>query len=331
LAGQAGLTYRNYGFFMSNGSKTKDGKQIIPDNYPASTGLQPGGRDLGGVTNVDYRKFDLDYPDSEAWQIYYGRTKNERFKWPKTKFGQYDSPSRFSEWNREFRQMLAKDSSGDAVPALMTIRMGSDHTHGANPGKKAPRAMVADNDFAIGQLVETISKSPIWRSTAIFILEDDAQNGPDHVDAHRSTCYVISPWIKKGTIDHNFHNTASCLRTLEQVLGLPPMCQYDAIASLVGDWDTAPRNDAPYAAILPPAKVMMDTNPLANEVTPSSPEQALIDESLKMDFTVADRAPADKLNEILWKVSRGPNAKMPATPNGIAGVTVPKTKDDDDD
>lgn len=191
--------------------------------------------------------------------------------------------------------------------------------------------MVADNDFAVGQLVETISKSPIWKSTAIFILEDDAQNGPDHVDAHRSICFVISPWIKKQSIDHTFHNTSSCIRTMELLLGLPPMCQYDAIATPIANWDSAPNNAEPYAAILPPASILVQINPKQNEVKPVSPEAALLNDALKMDFTVADRVPAEQLNEMLWKMSRGYNSKMPATPKGIAGVTVPKTKDDDDD
>jgi hypothetical protein len=305
---------------------------VIPDNYPASAGLQPAGRDLSGVTNVDYRKFDLNYPDSEAWKIYYERTKDERFKWKLNKFGKYDSPSRFTEWNREFQQMLKKDPTGGAVPSLMTIRLPNDHTSGANPGMKTPRAMVADNDFGLGQVVETISHSPIWKSTAIFVIEDDAQNGPDHVDAHRSTCYVISPWIKRGSVDHTFHNTSSCLRTIELLLGLPPMCQYDAIARPIGNWDTVPNNAEPYTAILPPAEVMIDTNPLKNEQRQVSPEQAqLMEESEQMDFTVADRAPADKLNEIIWKMSKGPDAKVPPTPHGIPGVTMAKPKDDDDD
>src|SRR5258706_12158304 len=110
--------------------------------------------------------------------------------------------------------------------------------------------MVADKDYAVEQLVKTVRKSAIWKKTAIFILEDDAQDGPDHVDAHRSICLVISPWIKKASIDHNFHNTSSCIRTMELLLGLPPMCQYDAIASPIMDWDTQPNNDEPYAAIL---------------------------------------------------------------------------------
>jgi hypothetical protein len=109
------------------------------------------------------------------------------------------------------------------------------------------------------------------------------------------------------------------------------MCQYDAIATPMANWDDAPRNDQPYKAFLPPASVMILTNPASNEVRPSSPEQRVLEESLKMDFTVADRAPADKLNEILWQMERGPGTRVPFTPKGIAGVTVPRTKDDDDD
>lgn len=331
LAIKHGLTYRNYGFFVGSGIRTKEGVQVTPDNYPASAGLQPGGRDLGGVTDIDFRRFDMDYPDSDAWLIYYNQTKNELFKWPRIKFGKYDSPSRFAEWNREFQMMLKKDPSGGAVPNLMTIRLPTDHTAGANPGKKSPRAMVADNDYAVGQLVEVVSKSPIWKHCAIFIIEDDAQNGPDHVDAHRSTCYVISPWIKKGSIDHTFHNTSSCLRTIEMLLGLPPMCQYDAIAAPIMNWDVAPNNDPPYTAILPPGKIIGETNPKEGEKTPISPEQAdLMERSKRMNFEVADKAPADELNEIIWKMTKGMDAKVPPTPKGIAGVTMPKEKDDDD-
>jgi YVTN family beta-propeller protein len=331
LARKHGLSYRNYGFFVSNGVKTKEGVVVTPDNWPASAGLQPGGRDLGGITDIDFRRFDTGYPDSEAWQILYERTKDERFKWKTIKFGQYDASSRFSEWNREFGQMLKKDPSGAAVPNLMTVRFCTDHTAGANPGAKSPRAMVADNDFAVGQLVEAVSKSPIWKSTAIFIIEDDAQNGPDHVDAHRSTSYVISPWIKRGSVDHTFHNTSSCLRTIELLLDLPPMCQYDAAATPIGNWDTGPNNDREYRAILPPAKILIDTNPKENEVKPVSPEARLMEESLKMDFSVADRAPADKLNDVIWRMCMGMEARVPVTPKGIKGVTIQDVKDDDDD
>ena len=239
----------------------------------------------------------MEYPDSDAWRIWQERTKNPNAPWIKTKFGKYDAPSRFAAWNREFQQMLANDPTGGAVPNLMTVRLCTDHTAGANPGKKSPKAMVADNDFGVAQLVEAVSKSPIWKHCAIVIIEDDAQDGPDHVDAHRSTCFVISPWIKKGSVDHSFHNTSSALRTIECLLNLPPMCQYDGIATPIGNWDDAPRNDAPYEPLLPPEAIVTDTNPAKNEVKPISPEARLIEESEKMDFVNADQAPADKLND----------------------------------
>ena len=132
--------------------------------------------------------------------------------------------------------------------------------------------MVADNDYAVGQLVEAVSRSPIWKSTAIFIIEDDAQNGPDHVDAHRSTCYVIHPWIKQASVDHNFHNTASCLRTIELLLGLPPMCQYDGVRPIL-DWDTAPNNDSPFVATMPSEKIAAERNPKVGEIKPVSPSR----------------------------------------------------------
>ncbi len=332
MARKHNLTYRNYGFFVGGGTKTKDGKTIIPDNWPSSAGLQPGGRDLDGVTDLDFRRFDLDYPDSDAARLYFEKTKDPKFLWGKAKYGAADAPSRFSEWNREFQMMLTKDPTGAAVPNLMTVRFCTDHTAGLNADKHTPRSMVADNDYAVGQLVETVSKSPIWRSCAIVVIEDDAQNGPDHVDAHRSTCYLISPWIKRGSIDHTFHNTASCLRTIELLLGLPPMCQYDATAQPILNWDTAPNNDAAYEAILPPEAVIRERNPSVNEVKPVSPEARLMKRSMEMDFANADKAPADELNDIIWKTVKGWDAEQPPTPRGtVAGIAGAKAKDDDDD
>jgi hypothetical protein len=227
--------------------------------------------------------------------------------------------------------MLKKDPSGGAVPNLMFVRLPTDHTAGANPGMKAPRAMVADNDYAVGQLVEAVSRSPIWKHCAIFIIEDDAQNGPDHVDAHRSVCFVASPYIKRGSVDHTFHNTSSCLRTIELLLDLPPMCQYDAVSSPIMNWTAEPRNDAVFTAILPAAEILRETNPERNEVRPYSPEARLMEESLKMNFERADKAPADLLNEVNWKLVKGAEAKVPATPRSLAGVQVPKAPSEDED
>jgi DNA-binding beta-propeller fold protein YncE len=331
LAKKRGLSIRNFGFFLSNGIKTKEGVVVTPDNYPATPGLLPAGRDLEGISNIDFRRFDMEYPDSDAWRIHYEKTHDEKFKWKKTQYGRYDAPSRFSEWNREFQMMLRKDPTGGAVPNLMFVRFCTDHTAGANPGMKTPRAMVADNDYAVGQLVEAVSRSPIWEHTAIFVIEDDAQNGPDHVDAHRSVCFVVSPYVKRASVDHTFHNTSSCLRTIELLLHLPPMCKYDAVARPIMNWDAEPRNAGVYKAILPPADILRDTNSEKNEVRPYSPEARLMDESLKMDFERADKAPADLLNEVMWKLTRGVEEKVPPTPKSLAGANPGKRPSEEDD
>ena len=133
---------------------------------------------------------------------------------------------RFSWWKREFEALLAEGK----VPRLNTIRFGNDHTEGLSLGRPAPIAHAADNDLAVGLFVEYLSHSPIWNESVIIILEDDAQNGPDHVDAHRSTTYVAGGFVKQGYVDHTPYSTTSALRTIELILGLPPMTQYDAAA-----------------------------------------------------------------------------------------------------
>jgi hypothetical protein len=300
----ANLSYRNYGFYYSFGVNS-GASTVIPDNYPASTGLQPAGHDLSGISDFDYRRYDNDYPDSEApskFGCLYSRSK----------YGKYNMPSRFSEWNREFQEMLLKDPSGNAVPAFMTVRFNHDHTQGAAPGKFTPKAEVADNDYAVGQLVEAISKSPIWKSTAIFVIEDDAQDGPDHVDAHRSPCYVISPWIEAHSVDHHFYNTDSVLKTIEGLLGVAPMSQYDAIARPIMDFDSQPRNVDTYSAILPAKTIICSMNPLMASLSPNNRLRQLAVDSSRMDFEHPDSAPARKLNEIIWKSIKGVNSELPA-------------------
>ncbi|HEY2588958.1 MAG TPA: hypothetical protein VGI81_24655 [Tepidisphaeraceae bacterium] len=331
LVRKANLSYRNYGFFVSDG--LKHGRDvIIPENYPNSVGLQPGGHDLAGVTDLDFLGFDLNYADSEARQRYAEKFNDKTFLRPRKAFGIHNSPSRFAEWHREFQEMLAKSPDGSAVPAFMTVRFGDDHTMGTNPNHHSPRSMVADNDYACGQLVDAISHSPIWKSTAIFILEDDAQNGPDHIDAHRSVCYVISPWIKAHSVDHTFQNTASCLRTMELLMGLPPMCQYDATSDPIMAWDTSPSNDAPYEPIAPDKEILGQINGRNSPKSPISPEQrSMMEESGKMDFAHADRAPADRLNEIIWKSVKGADSVLPPTPHGPPPTVARAVQKHDDD
>jgi YVTN family beta-propeller protein len=336
-ARREGLTFRNYGCFITFGVKDGD-KTIIPDNYPASAGVQPGGHDLGGITDVDYRKFDLNFPDSD------GPAEAGR-NWSMGTFGRAKLPSRIAEWKREFNLMLAKDPTGGAVPALEMIRMGTDHTSAARGGSPTPRCMVADNDYAVGELVDAVSHSPIWNSTVIVILEDDAQNGPDHVDAHRSICLVVSPWIQRGRVDHSFQNTVSAIKTMECLLNLPPMCQYDAASGVIGDWDNAPRNSEAYAAIRPAEAIFGERNPGGGERGPVSPEEVnaqdsgnvrlktpadLAMASAAMDLSRADQVPADLMNRVIWKTVRGMDSEMPPTPHRIS-AGGPVEKDDDGD
>ena len=116
------------------------------------------------------------------------------------------------------------------MPGMIIVHLPNDHTSGTSPGKPTPRAYVADNDLALGRIVEAVSHGKFWKETAIFVLEDDAQNGPDHVDAHRSTAYVISPYTKRRAVDSSMYSTSSMLRTMELILGLKPMTQFDAAA-----------------------------------------------------------------------------------------------------
>ncbi len=135
--------------------------------------------------------------------------------------------ARFSQWKRDFDSLVTIN----ALPQLSTIRFPNDHTQGMRIGKPSPYAMVADNDLAVGMFLDHLSKSPVWKESVVFILEDDAQNGPDHVDAHRSPAYVIGPYVKRNYVDHTPYSTSGMLRTIELILGLPPMSQYDAAAT----------------------------------------------------------------------------------------------------
>jgi len=329
---KAGLTYRNYGFFTSFGVGPSS-NLLLPSNLPGSAGLQPVGHDLGGVSDFDMRGYDQNFADSEAGYFYaYGSfpaTPAPLTGYPVQPdngspslfsirtFGHYNAPSRVSEFKREFAEMLALDPNGGAVPNFLMLKYSNDHTQGyrtsaTNPRIHSPRSGVADNDYAVGQTVDAVSHSAIWNSTAIFVIEDDAQDGPDHVDAHRSTCYVISPFIKRASVDHTFYNTDSVLRTMELLLGLPPMSQYDAVATPILDFDTAPNNNTLYSAILPPRSLIQELNPSMLLMKRGSPAYRLATLSNAMDFVHPDSAPPALLNEIIWKSVKGMSAKMPA-------------------
>jgi hypothetical protein len=228
----------------------------------------------------------------------------------------------------------------------MLIRLPNDHTSVLTAGKHSPRSAVADNDFAVGQFVEAISHSPIWMSCAIFVVEDDAQNGNDHVDVHRMPALVISPWAIRHAHDHRFYNTDGVLRTMELLLGLGPMTQYDAIADPIDDFEEAPPgepplNSEPFDAILPDQSIIAQINPDPRAMAPNDPLRPLAEASGHWDFTRADRAPPELANLAIWKSIKGPDVPMPPerhtlepSNRGIGAILkslwAPDADDDDD-
>jgi hypothetical protein len=220
---------------------------------------------------------------------------------------------RFSQWRRDFDSLLA----ANALPRFNTVRFGNDHTEGLKKGRPTPFAHVADNDLAVGEFVEYLSKSPIWKESVILILEDDAQAGPDHVDAHRSPVYIAGGLVKRHFIDHTMYSTTSVLRTIELILGIPPMSQYDAAATPMWRCFNTTPDLTPFHAV--PANVdLRDKNIAWNEMAKKS---------AGLDFTKEDRIPDGLFNEILWKGIKGMNAKVPA-PNRAAFVKAVKDNDD---
>ena len=203
------------------------------------------------------------------------------------------------------------EKTGD-LPQFMIMSLGEDHTKGTTPGAYTPDAAVASNDLGLGRLVEAASKSRFWKEMAIFVIEDDAQNGPDHVDAHRTAGLVISPYCKQGTVDSTLYTTASMVRTIELILGLPPLTQYDAGATPMFNCFGTTAQVAEYTPVMPQVDLY------ARNTKHSPGAQA----SAKMNFREYDHAPEEELNRILWEDAKGPNVPYP-TPIHRAVFTSP--------
>ena len=224
--------------------------------------------------------------------------------------------ARVYKWEQEFDSLIAVN----AVPAFQTVRFGNDHTEGTAAGRPTPFAHVADNDLAVGMFVEHLSKSPIWKESVVFILEDDAQNGPDHVDAHRSPAYVCGGYVKRHFVDHTMYTTSSMLHTMELILGLEPMTQYDAAATAM--WRSfAPAADASPFTALPESINLLDLNPGKGRLAAMA---------RGLDFTHEDAQPDAIMNAMLWKAVKGENAIVPA-PTRAAFIKSAPGKDRDDD
>jgi YVTN family beta-propeller protein len=215
---------------------------------------------------------------------------------------------RYAEWKREFDGYVAR---GD-LPTVEFLKFPRDHTAGTRPGAPTPKAMVADSDWATGEVVDAVSHSPYWKSSVILVIEDDAQNGPDHVDAHRTVGHVISPYTQTGKVDSVFYSSVSLLRTIELLVGLQPLTQFDGSANpLYGSFTDRP-DFTPFNALKP-------EQPLDELNVANAPLAAA---SMAMDLSQEDRAPEAVLNAAIWKSVKGADSKPPAPRHGAV--------DDDD-
>jgi DNA-binding beta-propeller fold protein YncE len=243
---------------------------------------------LRGHIDEKYRGFDLNYPDAKR-------------------------ADRFLEELKRF------EGEGD-MPRLQIVRLPNDHTQGATRGKRTPSAYVAENDAALGRIVEGISHSQFWSQTAIFVLEDDAQNGADHVDAHRTLGFVISPYMKRHLVDSTMYSTSSMLRTIELILGLKPMSQYDAAATPMFNAFQSTPDLRPYIAL--PARIDLEEK----NTKSSWGEKA----SRTMDFSKEDAVDDLLLNKVIWQAVRGEDSPVPPPTRAGFVFTHDKSKPDDD-
>jgi len=222
--------------------------------------------------------------------------------------------TRVGQWERDFDSLVAIH----ALPQLNTLRIINDHTEGLRKGRPTPFAHCADNDLAVGMLVDYLSRSPVWKESVVFVLEDDAQDGPDHVDAHRSTAYVAGGFVKRHLVDHTMYSTTSVLHTIELILGIPPMTQYDAAAMPL--W----RCFSDSADLKP-----FDVKPLQTDINArNTVENVWQRKSETFDFSKEDRIPDRVFTEVIWKAVKGADAIVPA-PRRAAFVKLNETKDDD--
>jgi YVTN family beta-propeller protein len=197
--------------------------------------------------------------------------------------------------------LAAAERGEGTLPRFAIMELGEDHTKAATPGWHTPSACVASNDVALGKLVAAASRSKFWKEMAIFVIEDDAQNGPDHVDAHRTVGFVVSPYCRRGVVDSTLYTTASMVRTMELILGLPPLTQYDAGATpMFACFQKEPQR-TPYTLRMP----KVDLHARNPDKGPFSAASAA------MDWRGYDRAPEDALNRILWHLAKGPDAPYP--------------------
>ena len=316
-AERAGLSYRNYGEFVTviSADDVEATKQKRHKDYPdISKAVRdlPNKPSLAGHHSPSFRSFDVTAPDSMTVDCYKAALASPQSADAAVTEDNSNAScrgnSRFGEWFAEFKQFVAQREAGkaDPMPALTVMRFPNDHTTGIKKGFPTPQFMVADNDYAVGRLVEAISASGYWKDTAVFIVEDDAQSGPDHVDSHRSVGLAISAYNKPGALIHRFHNTVSMIRTIELLLGIAPMNQLDASAIPMDIFQDQP-DLTPYKAVLPTIA--------ADNFMGGKPKDKATAEWMRkteqQDFAHADMADPQTLNAIIWFACRGSGSSVP--------------------
>ncbi|MFL5894529.1 MAG: alkaline phosphatase family protein [Thermoleophilaceae bacterium] len=305
-AEKQGLSYFNYGEAVAgtvplndkdrNDAETQEvGKKFAKSDLGRPQGCYPNDASVGREVLALGSASDAFSPtDTEVW----------------------DSTPPVTAPNSESRYLcfaakLQSQAAQDSVPAFNYMVLSDDHTEGTTPGRRTPRAMVAENDYGLGQVVDLISHSPIWSSSLILVIEDDTQDGADHVDAHRMPALAISPYTKKGAVVHTRYDMVSFIKTLEVVTGMRPLGLWDSLAVPLYDaFDAQPQNSDPYTAIPPNV-------PIDERNTASSAGAAA---SSRMNFRAIDSMSQRQLDAVLWRSVHGASSQPPPPgPNASAG------------
>jgi YVTN family beta-propeller protein len=303
-----------------NWSTAAYANDYVEKNWVTSYGGRGGTYDYEGSRKIAYPRDGFIWDHAKRAGISY-RTYGEFAESSKNlesltgnvckKFPNYNlsitDVTREQAWEADFDSLLAINK----VPQLNTLRFGNDHTSGARLGAFSPIAAVGDNDLAVGKFLEHLSKSPIWKESVVFILEDDAQNGSDHVDAHRSTAYVAGGFVKRNFVDHTMYTTSGMLRTMELILGMKPMSQFDAGATPMFRCFTKDFNATPFDHVEP----LVDINEKNVAVNRNSIKSG------KINLREPDAINDLEFSEIVWQTVKGLDSKMPA-PKRSAFVRV---------
>jgi YVTN family beta-propeller protein len=323
--------------FYVNGEVTADGHSwsmgayatdYIEKNWPTNYGGRGGSYDAEGTREIANNKngylWDNCQRNGVSFRTYGEFVEDRKPNIPVLKnhfcasFTSWDQSVRdtirFRQWRHDFDSLLA----ADALPQLNTLRFINDHTEGLSLNRPTPFAHVADNDLAVGLFVDYLSKSPVWKESLIIIFEDDAQNGPDHVDAHRSTAYIAGGYVKKGFVDHTAYTTTSLVRTIELILGLPPMSQYDA--SAVPLWRSMNNTPDHPGFNARPCRIDLNEKNLAENIWQKKSEL--------FDFTKEDMVGDSEFNEVIWRAVKGLDSPCP--PSVHAAFFIPVNEKDED-